>query len=158
MDRPSLPVNSCARADPHSPMSVCSYMLGSPSLSRLIGIRQTLVQALRPSPSARRPSLHLENGKRVTLEFLGGNCGLLGDCCGRPELPRRDADQALEVIAELTLVRKAGTGGDFRQGEVAASLQELLGALDAAGDDVLVRRQPGGRLELPREVVDAEVG
>src|SRR5262249_37016174 len=82
LDRPSLPVNSCARADPHSPMSVCSYMLGSPSLSRLIGIRETLVRALRPSPSARRPSLHLENGKRVTLHFVGGNCVLLGDSCG----------------------------------------------------------------------------
>ena len=110
-----------------------------------------------PRPSARRPSLHLENGKRVTLEFLGGNCGLLGDSCGRPELPRRDADQALEVIAELTLVRKAGAGGDFRQGVVALS-QELLRPFNAAGDDVLVRWQPGGRLELPREVVDAKMG
>jgi hypothetical protein len=34
----------------------------------------------------------------------------------------------------------------------------LPGPLDAAQDDVLVRRQPGGRLELPREVVDAEMG
>ena len=37
-------------------------------------------------------------------------------------------------------------------------MQELLGPLDAARDDVLVRRQPGGRLELPREVVGAEAG
>jgi hypothetical protein len=37
-------------------------------------------------------------------------------------------------------------------------LQELPGSLDAAGDDVLVRRQDGGRLELPREVVDADAG
>jgi hypothetical protein len=35
-------------------------------------------------------------------------------------------------------------------------LQEFLGPLDAAGDDVLVQRQPGGRLELPREVVGVE--
>src|SRR5262249_2909913 len=156
MDRPSLPVNSCARADPPSPMSVCSYMLDSPSLSRLIGIRQTLVQALRPSPSARRPSLHPENGKRVTLEFLGGNCGLLGDSCGRPELPRRDADQALEVVGELALVTEPGVRGHLRQGQSRVSLQELLGPLDAAQDHVLVGRQPGGPLELPREVVDAE--
>jgi hypothetical protein len=60
-------------------------------------------------------------------------------------------------MAELALVREAGAGGDFRQGQVAA-LQELLGPLDAAGEDVLVGRQPGGRLELPREVVGAEAG
>jgi hypothetical protein len=35
-------------------------------------------------------------------------------------------------------------------------LQELLGPLDATQDDVLVRRQTGGRLELPREVVGVE--
>jgi hypothetical protein len=40
-------------------------------------------------------------------------------------------------MAELALVREAGARGDFRQGEVAAPLQELLGPLDAAGDDVL---------------------
>src|SRR5262245_30970324 len=98
------------------------------------------------------------NGKGVALGFLGGTCDLLGDSCGPPELPRRDADEMLEVMAELALIREAGTGGDLRQGEVAASLQELLGPLDPAGDDVLVRRQPGGRLELPREVVGAEAG
>ncbi len=38
-------------------------------------------------------------------------------------------------MGELALVRKAGAGGDFRQGEVADSLQELLGALDAPGDE-----------------------
>jgi hypothetical protein len=30
-------------------------------------------------------------------------------------------------------------------------VQELLGPLDATHDDVLVRRQPGGGLELPPE-------
>src|SRR5262245_40008597 len=81
---------------------------------------------------------------------------VLGDACGHPELPRRDADYALEVMRELALVREAGVRGHLRQGEVASSLQELLGPLDAAGDDVLVRRQPGGPLELPGEVVGAE--
>src|SRR5262249_47784362 len=76
----------------------------------------------------------------------------------RPELPRRDADQALEVMGELALVREAGVRGHLRQGEVASGLQELLGPLDAAGDDVLVRRQPGGPLELPGEVVGTEAG
>ena len=76
----------------------------------------------------------------------------------RPELSRRDADQALEVMGELALVRETGVRGDLRQGQGAASLQELLGSLDAAGDDVLVRRQTRGRLELPSEVVGAEAG
>src|SRR5262245_29617213 len=97
------------------------------------------------------------NGKGGALRFLGGTCGLLGDSCGPAELPRGDADRALEVMGKLALVREAGTGGDFRQGEVAFA-QELLRPLDAAGDDVLVRRQPGGPLELPGEVVGTEAG
>src|SRR6516162_8724066 len=81
---------------------------------------------------------------------------LLGDSCGHPKLPRRDADEALEVIGELALVREAGVRADLRQGQVASRLQELPGSLDAAGDDVLVRRQAGGPLELPGEVVGAK--
>src|SRR5262249_11700751 len=102
--------------------------------------------------------LLLGNGKGPTLGLLGGTCDLLGDSCGRPELPRRDADNPLEVTGELALVREAGTCGNLRQGEIAFGLQKLLGSFDAAGDDVLMRRQPGGRLELPREVVDAQMG
>src|SRR5262249_46905266 len=81
---------------------------------------------------------------------------LLGASCGRPELCRGDADESLEVVGELALVREAGVRADLRQGQVASRLQELLGPLDAAGDDVLVRRQAGGSLELSREVVGAE--
>src|SRR5262249_50768363 len=61
-------------------------------------------------------------------------------------------------MTELALVREAGAGGDFRQREIIIGLQELFGPLDAAGDDVLVRRQAGGRLELPSEVEGAEMG
>jgi hypothetical protein len=60
----------------------------------------------------------------------------------------RDADDALEVMGELALIREAGAGRDICQGEVTVLLQELLRPLDAAQDDVLVRRQPGGPLEL----------
>src|SRR5262249_52716785 len=67
-------------------------------------------------------------------------------------------DDALEVMGELALVREADQGSDIRQGQVATPLQELPGSFDAAGDDELVRRQPGGPLELPGEVVDAEAG
>ena len=35
-------------------------------------------------------------------------------------------------------------------------MQEFLGPLNTARDHVLVRRQPGGGLELPREVVGVE--
>src|SRR5580704_16888731 len=66
----------------------------------------------------------MENGKRFALRFLGGTCGLLCESCGRPELPRRDADEPLEVMGELALVREAGAGGDLRQGEVVAALHE----------------------------------
>jgi hypothetical protein len=64
----------------------------------------------------------MRNGTGVALLFLGGTCGLLGDSCGRPELPRRDADEALEVMGELALVREAGAQSDLRQGQVAALL------------------------------------
>ena len=40
----------------------------------------------------------------------------------------------------------------------ASSLQKLLGPLDAAVKDVLVRRQSGSPLELPCEVIRAEAG
>jgi hypothetical protein len=60
------------------------------------------------------------------------------------------------VPAELALVREAGAQGDLRQGQVRPCLQEMLCSLDATQDDVLVRRQPGGGLELPREVVGVE--
>jgi len=61
-------------------------------------------------------------------------------------------------MGEVALVREAGARGDLCQGEAVASLQELLGPLDAAHDDVLVRRQPGGGLELPHDVLGAEAG
>src|SRR5262249_55544394 len=159
-DRPSVPGNPCARAAARLSMSFGSYMLAPPSLDRLFGIRQTVAQAVRPAPSGRtrRPALLTGNGSSGVLELLGRTCCLLGDSCGRPELPRRDADEALEVMAELALVREAGAGGDLRQGQVGSCLQELPGPLDAAHDHVLVRRQPGGCLELPGEVVDAQMG
>src|SRR5262249_28231666 len=83
---------------------------------------------------------------------------LLGGSYARPELPRGDADDAVEVMRELALIRKPGVRGDLRQGQFASGLQELLGPLDASGDDVLVRWQSGGPLELPGEVVGTQTG
>jgi hypothetical protein len=37
---------------------------------------------------------------------------VLGDSCGHPKLPWRDADKALEAIGELALVREIGVRGD----------------------------------------------
>jgi hypothetical protein len=61
-------------------------------------------------------------------------------------------------MGELALVRESGARRDLCQGEVTVLLQELPHPLDAAGDDVLVWWQPGGRLELPGEVVGAAGG
>jgi ATP-dependent DNA helicase RecQ len=63
---------------------------------------------------------------------LGGTCGLLGDPCGRPELTRRDADEALEVVGELALVREAGVQGDLRR------VQKWLKEVKAPGEIAII--------------------
>src|SRR5262249_26083015 len=85
-------------------------------------------------------------------------CRPLGDVCGRPEPTRRDAEQALEVMREVALVREAGGRRNLCQGQVAILLKKFLRTLDTTGDDVLVRWLSCRDLELPREVVGAEVG
>ena len=63
------------------------------------------------------------------------------------------------MTAELALVRekrRARRATLPPGGQVRPCMQELLGPLDATQDHVLVRRQPGGGLELPREVVGVE--
>src|SRR5262249_42690033 len=89
---------------------------------------------------------------------LGATCGFLCDSCGNAELSRREADNALEVMGEFALIRKADAHCDLCQGDVTVELQELLRQFDAARNNVLVRGHPGGLFELSREVVDAEVG
>src|SRR5262245_55890182 len=104
------------------------------------------------------PTLFMENGKRGRCADSWRDLRRFVGSYARPELPRRDTDQALEVMGKLALVRESGDSGDLRQREVASGLQELLGPLDPAGDDVLVRRQAGGPLELPDEVGGTEAG
>jgi hypothetical protein len=77
----------------------------------------------------------------------------LGDPCGRPELPGRDADKAFEVLAALALAREAGAGDDLGQGQVSCCLQEMFGPLDAAQKDLLVRRRSGVGIAMLREAV-----
>jgi hypothetical protein len=103
-----------------------------------------------PTGRPRRPALLMRNGNGVAREVLGGTCGWLGDSCGHPELPRRDADKVLGVLAELALVREAGTGGDLRQGEVTVSLRELLRPLDAHGSNGRILSKSRGPIGSPR--------
>jgi hypothetical protein len=97
--------------------------------------------------------LLMRNGKGVAPAFLGGACCAFGDSCGHSERPGRDADDVLEVAGEPALVREAGAGGDLRRGQAGSWLRELLGPLDAAQDDVPVRRHSGGGIAMPREAV-----
>lgn len=57
----------------------------------------------------------------------------------------------------MALVREAGAERDLGHAELAVCPQELLRPFNTARDHILVRRQPGGRLELPREVIRAEM-
>src|SRR5262249_60011794 len=135
-----------------SPLMACRPTYGRGLVPRRVGW-------LGPAPAAlrRRACLLMRNGKGDEVPFSWRDLRRFVGSYARPELPRRDADQALEVMGELALVGEAGVQGDLCQGQGAA-LQELFGALDAAQDDVLVGRQPGGCLELPCEVVGAEAG
>src|SRR5215470_19012106 len=76
----------------------------------------------------------MKNGKGGRSPVSWRDLRPLGDSCLRPELPRRDADEALEVTGELALGREAGAGSDLRQGQIRPCLQELLVPLDAAQD------------------------
>jgi hypothetical protein len=57
------------------------------------------------------------------IPFLGGTCPFLA-ILARPELSRRDADEALEVKGELALGREAGAGGHLPQEAATVSLQD----------------------------------
>src|SRR5262249_6196548 len=111
---------------------------------------------------------------RLWLTDAGPHRGVMGGHCtrfGGGELPascwytagsakvvRRDADETLEVLGEVALICETDTRRDLGQGKVLVGVQELLRPRDAARDDILVRRHPGGRFELAREVVGAAVG
>ena len=63
---------------------------------------------------------------------------------------------APDVVGEMALVGKANRAGDVAHGEVGAR-EQIPGPLYPALDYVLVRREAGRTLELPREVVPAQV-
>jgi hypothetical protein len=58
----------------------------------------------------------------------------------------------------MALIREAGAHRDLGQTELAVCSQELLRPFNAAVDHILVRRQPSGCLELPHELIGAEIG
>ena len=82
------------------------------------------------------------NTKGLAVRVLGTTCGLLCDSCGLAELSRRDADDALEVMRELTLIRESSPRRDLGLGEVTVRLQELPRPLDAARDEVWCGGRP----------------
>ena len=55
------------------------------------------------------------------------------------------------------MMGEADLRGDLGEWQAVPLAQQLLGALDAAGDDVLVRRETGAVLEQPGEVIRTDV-
>src|SRR5207253_7942936 len=74
-----------------------------------------------------------------------------------PKLSRRGADDPLKLKAKMALIRETGAEHDLGQAEPTVCPQEVLRSFNAACDHILVRRQPGGCLELPREMKGAEM-
>jgi hypothetical protein len=66
----------------------------------------------------------------------------------------RDADEALEVLGELALIREADLRRDLGQGEVMVGVQELLRPRDAAREDVPGAAAPRWPREKLRAVVE----
>ena len=67
---------------------------------------------------------------------------------------------ALEVARELALVREARARRDLCQGQLGPRLQEVLGPIDAAGDETEVTRRLMKALGVPaaRRAVKARGG
>jgi hypothetical protein len=82
----------------------------------------------------------------------------LRDSSRKQKLSRRDADDPLEMKGKLALVRETDAERDLHYAEFVVCTQEVLRSFNATSNDILVWRQPGGRLELPREVIGAEMG
>ena len=104
----------------------------------------------------------MRNGKGDEVPFSWRDLRCFVGSYARPELPRRDAGQALEVMGELALVTEAGVGGHLRQGEVASGLQELLGIREVRivagrGPSVVVHLNRLARLR-PRYLVRESAG
>src|SRR5262249_46474528 len=80
--------------------------LGAGWLDRVIPAREPRATCAPP------PCL---NDRGLAGRGLGAACGRLGDSCGHTELSRRDANEALEVMGELALIREPGIRRDLCQ-------------------------------------------
>src|SRR5215468_6009871 len=60
-----------------------------------------------------RLTLLMRNGKAGRSSVSWRDLPLFGDYCAHPELPGRDADEAVEVIGELALGREASAGSEL---------------------------------------------
>ena len=58
---------------------------------------------------------------------------------------------------KVALVRETGAERDLAQADSGICPQEVLGSCNPAHDHILVRRRSGGRLELARKVIGAEM-
>ena len=65
-----------------------------------------------------RLTLLMRNGKGGRSSVSWRDLPLFGDYCAHPELPGRDADEAVEVIGELVLGRESSAGSELRQGHL----------------------------------------
>src|SRR5262245_60370080 len=116
-DRSSLLDNAPrGRATPVLPISFGSFTLDSPFLLLVCFAMSTAGAGASAFGDHADSRCSLKNDKEITLADSWRELRRLGDSCGRPELPRRDTDDPLEVMAELALVREAGACGDLRQG------------------------------------------
>jgi hypothetical protein len=61
------------------------------------------------------------------------------------------------VKTKMALISETGAERDLGQAELAVCPQEVLCSFDPPGDYKLVRRQPGSRFKLSREVIRAEM-
>src|SRR5262249_9356873 len=89
------------------------------------------------APPPRPPQGRIQDGMAV---FPGRACGVSVWTCGSAEAPGGDADESLEAAGEVALVPEPRPDGDLGQRQVVVA-EQLLGPLDTASEDVLVRGQ-----------------
>jgi hypothetical protein len=82
---------------------------------------------------------------------------LLGLSCDLKKLSRRGAHDPPKMETKMALMRETTAKRDFAQTYSAICTQKVLCSFDAARDYILMRRHPGGCLELPREMIRAEM-
>src|SRR6516225_8218362 len=111
-------INNLKSLIPCSPFMACRPTYGR-------GLVPRRVDWLWPAPAAlrRRACLLMRNGKGDEMPLSWRDLRRFVGSYARPELPRGDADQALEVMGELALIREPSVRGHLRQGQFGSGLQ-----------------------------------